>query len=719
MLWWGSFVTVGGGSEASLNEMILPELLLSTSLISLAIFLWTFLHQWKSEDDECGSPSTNIVQTSGPCTEDVQKLVLPSQGGSREEGGDESSVAEDRDTPLSSTPSTPRASLKSSTHLSRRQRKNRKRDKENNADVKVVKTKKSPALSRKDSDEKNSAGELLQSPTTTLGPGMKSKKRGLPTCKQFDKLGAEDHEIFNYFTSYLLSFDQMRQMGFPQDSSLYPGKAYIYRDPDFCHIFPDGNGSDLDDGEFCENKLDANAKPFFPTSGSSSSSSTIPAKKIDDMLDYFSDSEGSGDSSDKSCGGLGNTQGRKKSLEDVSGIALNVTAKEFVPGSPHPTVSQTKSAPNLVKSFTRLSSISSSASSLSLTANVNSGTEDGLELVADVAADDTEASGDSNAAAINTEASDSNSAATETKASDAVEASDSNTTATDTKDSDSRLVDDRLCVEELVDRRCVRCCKSFTAGSLSGAYLTPESCSFHWGKLRSRGKAEPVFTCCNVKASRQARGCSTNTCHVWTGVPSQGGILGPLEGYVKTKHRKSYPTNGNFGVYGLDCEMCYTLHGLELAKVTVVGIDGRLVYETLVLPETDIIDHNTRFSGVTAKDLEKGPTKNLKEVQNDLMGFINADTVLVGHGLENDLRALKMIHGVVLDTSTVFPHFYGLPFRRSLRSLVSSYLKREIQVNSWGHDSYEDARACVELMLWKTRKDNAASSRKLPRQTKL
>jgi len=713
MLWWGSFVTVGGGSEASLNEMILPELLLSTSLISLAIFLWTFLHQWKSEDDECGSPSSNLVTTSGPSAEEVQKLVLPPKG--REEGGDESSVADDRDTPLSSSPSTPRTSLKSNTQLSRRQRKNRKRDKENNADVKVVKPKKSPVLSRKNSDEKNSAGEVVLNTTAiTLGSGMKSKKRGLPACKQFDKLGAEDHEIYNYFTSYLLSFDQMRQMGFPQDSSLYPGKAYIYRDPDFCHIFPDGNGSDLDDGEFCENKLDANAKPFFPTSGSSSSS-TVPAKKMDVMLDYFSDSEGSGDSSDKSCVGPGNTQGRKKSLEDVSGISLNVTAKEFVPGSPHPTVSQTKSAPNLVKSFTRLSSISSSASSLSLA--VNSVTEDSLVHGTDTVADGTKASGDSNAAA--TKISDSNSAPTDTEASDVIKAIGSNAAVTDTKASDSRLVDDRLCVEELVDRRCVRCCKSFTAGSMSGAYLTPETCSFHWGKLRSRGKAEPVFTCCSARASKQVRGCSTNTCHVWTGLPSQGGILGPLEGYVKTKHRKSYPTNGNFGVYGLDCEMCYTLHGLELAKVTVVGIDGRLVYETLVLPETDIIDHNTRFSGVTAKDLEKGPTKNLKEVQNDLMGFINADTVLVGHGLENDLRALRMIHGVVLDTSTVFPHFYGLPFRRSLRSLVSSYLKREIQVNSWGHDSYEDARACVELMLWKTRKDNAASSRKLPRQTKL
>lgn len=151
--------------------------------------------------------------------------------------------------------------------------------------------------------------------------------------------------------------------------------------------------------------------------------------------------------------------------------------------------------------------------------------------------------------------------------------------------------------------------------------------------------------------------------------------------------------------------MCYTPAGLELTKVTVVGIDGRPVYESLVTPDNEIIDFNTRFSGIAAKDLVAGQTKNLKEVQNDLMGFINADTILVGHGLENDLRALNIIHGVVLDTAVVFPHFYGLPFRRSLRSLVSSYLKRDIQASSWGHDSYEDARACIELMLWKTRKD--------------
>ena len=37
----------------------------------------------------------------------------------------------------------------------------------------------------------------------------------------------------------------------------------------------------------------------------------------------------------------------------------------------------------------------------------------------------------------------------------------------------------------------------------------------------------------------------------------------------------------------------------------MVGIDGRLVYESLVTPDNEIIDFNTRFSGIAAKDLGK------------------------------------------------------------------------------------------------------------------
>ena len=65
----------------------------------------------------------------------------------------------------------------------------------------------------------------------------------------------------------------------------------------------------------------------------------------------------------------------------------------------------------------------------------------------------------------------------------------------------------------------------------------------------------------------------------------------------------------------------------------------------------------------------------------------------------------------VIDTSLVFPHYYGMPFRRSLKSIVQSYLKREIQAEEkCGHDSYEDARSCIELMLWKVQQDFCSGS---------
>ena len=117
-----------------------------------------------------------------------------------------------------------------------------------------------------------------------------------------------------------------------------------------------------------------------------------------------------------------------------------------------------------------------------------------------------------------------------------------------------------------------------------------------------------------------------------------------LDGFAKTRvpRNRALPSDGNFGVFGLDGEMLFTTQGLQLCKMTVVGIDGRLVYETIIRPDDPIVDYNTRFSGVTARDLKRGPVKSLKEVQNDLLGFINANTILIGHGLENDLRSLKV-----------------------------------------------------------------------------
>ncbi|KAG8280708.1 nucleic acid binding [Homalodisca vitripennis] len=115
----------------------------------------------------------------------------------------------------------------------------------------------------------------------------------------------------------------------------------------------------------------------------------------------------------------------------------------------------------------------------------------------------------------------------------------------------------------------------------------------------------------------------------------------------------------------------------------------------VVRPESEIIDYNTRFSGVKEENY-RGNFKTLREVQSDLTKFIKEDTILIGRGLENDLRALRMVHSSCVDTAVVFPHRRGLPFRRALRDLVMYVLDRSIQDNPEGYDSTEDARACLD-----------------------
>lgn len=142
-------------------------------------------------------------------------------------------------------------------------------------------------------------------------------------------------------------------------------------------------------------------------------------------------------------------------------------------------------------------------------------------------------------------------------------------------------------------------------------------------------------------------------------------------------------------IYALDCEMCYTAHGLELARVSIVDVEMRDVYEALVRPEAEVLDYNTRWSGLTAQtyvDADRNKhaaasdkVKTLREVQADLVRLFNKDTILIGHSLESDFKALKLVHSCVVDTSVVFPHKAGPPLKRALRNLMSEYLQKIIQ----------------------------------------
>ena len=110
----------------------------------------------------------------------------------------------------------------------------------------------------------------------------------------------------------------------------------------------------------------------------------------------------------------------------------------------------------------------------------------------------------------------------------------------------------------------------------------------------------------------------------------------------------------------------------------MVDTNLEVVLDRVIRPLNPIIDPNTRFSGLSVDQLEASQFQ-IMDVQMELLQLWDEDTILIGHSLESDLTALKFIHSKVVDTSIVFPHRRGLPFKRALRNIVSEYLEEIIQ----------------------------------------
>ena len=155
----------------------------------------------------------------------------------------------------------------------------------------------------------------------------------------------------------------------------------------------------------------------------------------------------------------------------------------------------------------------------------------------------------------------------------------------------------------------------------------------------------------------------------------------------------------------LDCEMV----GVgpdgkksSVARVTIVDWDGRIVWDEFVRQEQEVTDYRTFVSGVTSLDLEDA-TLSLEECRNHIQSMIEGK-ILVGHALKNDLRALGMVvhFSQVRDTAKYEPFMKtrfndNILWPRSLKSLASDYLGREIQREGEAHSAYEDAAAAMDL----------------------
>ncbi|KAF8590757.1 ribonuclease H-like protein [Ramaria rubella] len=185
-------------------------------------------------------------------------------------------------------------------------------------------------------------------------------------------------------------------------------------------------------------------------------------------------------------------------------------------------------------------------------------------------------------------------------------------------------------------------------------------------------------------------------------VPSYMGDVSQLgTGWVEAPEADAMDDGSEtkMNVLALDCEMCLTEDGKELTRVSVIDADTeKVVLDELVKPIKPITDYLTRFSGITAEHLAS-VTTTLPIVQSKLLALIKPQTILLGHSLEQDLRALKLAHPRCIDTALLYHHPRGRPLKPGLAWLTKKWCGREIQTRGeGGHDPEEDARACLELL---------------------
>ena len=199
-------------------------------------------------------------------------------------------------------------------------------------------------------------------------------------------------------------------------------------------------------------------------------------------------------------------------------------------------------------------------------------------------------------------------------------------------------------------KKCRRCGQEFVP---SCQHAQPVDCRFHLDR-QERVKGMRVYSCCH--STDASAGCSSAPFHVFEGKHQRRRGEEVLK-FMKLPVMNSSALPLQYQALALDAEMFYTRGGYEASRVTLVDFFSEAaVLDCLVLPRYGpVLDYNTRYSGISAAMYEAEgsalPVLTFDQLRSRLAELIQADTILIGHSLDNDLSVLEVSVGYYGDGS--------------------------------------------------------------------
>jgi RNA exonuclease 1 len=209
----------------------------------------------------------------------------------------------------------------------------------------------------------------------------------------------------------------------------------------------------------------------------------------------------------------------------------------------------------------------------------------------------------------------------------------------------------------------------------------------------------------------------------------------------------------------IDCEMGTAISGdSELIRISAIDYyTGEVLINNLVEADQKLAHLNTKYSGVTWSEMNKALRQGTclagkAGARAALWRFVGPQTIIMGHAVSNDLRALRICHPCIVDSFLVeykivqakkdiekaetivaakeaeelkarMIELYGDSLEKdpevikapvasrkktpkgtgdcALKTLMKKYLDTDVQMQgNKGHDSMEDAIAARDLIYW-------------------